>query len=518
MNLSISPFKPWLIAFLLIFIFEALYYFSLKPDRITWNSFLDLNFAEDETVQRLIADFKIENLTSFSADIIQVGDSSGLHGVMPKVVMAENPGYGYVNLGVATNVGYKGYLDIAKLALQRNPAARYLVLYTSFIGAVPRPLLWNSNVLMAKRIESEFLNPLRNLIQFPTLHGRSEVIGFTYYFGNKMKSKELRYTSNRGFLGFESIYKSSLGWARETDNEGDVPNDAFSFLRSRKTPEKQDDPPAVRALREAPKVTDEKYFNWLSLSEKSYFDLIYGEFANFAKKNNLTLILIFNPMPQGIKHPIFKDLMDWDSIEKALQRLKANYPEVIITDFEFWPDEKFSVFSHVATPYALESSIRVAKILNKLLPRAPTVKNVNEINENLGQELWSVDFTKPHAGYGLLNEAGNTSSFPMANMTGNKINIFANVNNLNSPLDMKLEISDTSLKKFGELQIDARINGENIQKGILDKTNNTIRWRIPADIRKKYLGWLVVEITRDFKGSNLHLKKITFSESDKNKH
>jgi hypothetical protein len=518
MNLSTSPFRPWLIAFMLVFIFEAFYFSFLKPDRITWNSFLDLNFAEDETVQRLMADLKIENLTKYSADIIQVGDSSGLHGVMPKVVMAENPGYDYVNLGVATNVGYKGYLDIAEIALQRNPAARYLVLYTSFIGAVPRPLLWDSNVLMAKRIESEFLNPLRNLIQFPTLHGRSEVIGYTYYFGNKMKSREIRYTSNRGFLAFESIYQSSLGWARETDNEGDVPNDAFSFLRSPKTPEKQDDPPAVRALREAPKVTDEKYFNWLTLSENSYFDLVYGEFAKFAKRNNLKLILIFNPMPQGIKHPIFKDLMDWESIEKALQRLKIKHPEVIITDFEFWPDEKFSVFSHVGTPYALESSIRVARILNQLLPKTPPSENVKVSNQYLGKELLSVDFTKPHAGYGLLTEAGNTSSFPMANMAGNKINIFANVNNRNSPLDMNLEILETSPKEFEKVQLDAIINGENIQEGILDSANKTIRWHIPADIRKKYLGWLVVEIKRDYKTSNLNLKKITFSESTEKKH
>lgn len=513
MNSSISPSRPWLIAFLLIFIAEVMYYFALKPDRITWNSFLDLNFAEDETVQRLIADLKIENLTKYPADIIQVGDSSGLHGVMPKVVMAENPGYNYVNLGVATNVGYKGYLDIAEIALQRNPAARYLVLYTSFIGAVPRPLLWDSNVLMAKRIESEFLNPLRNLIQFPTLHARSEVIGYTYYFGNKMKSREIRHTSNRGFLAFESIYQSSLGWARETDNEGDIPNDAFSFLRSPKTPEKQDDPPAVRALREAPKVTDEKYFNWLTLSEQSYFDLVYGEFAKFAKRNNLKLILIFNPMPQGIKHPIFKDLMDWESIEKALQRLKFKHPEIILTEFEFWPDEKFSVFSHVGTPYALESSIRVAKILNRLLPPHPQSENLKKENQYLGKELSSVEFAKPHAGYGLLNSAGNTSNFPMANMAGEATYIFANVKNHNSSLEMKLEISESSLKDFKKKQFHATVNGENIQNGFLDSAKKTIQWRIPAAIRKKYMGWLVVEIKREYKASNVSLKRITFSES-----
>lgn len=497
MNSFISHFKPWLLALVALFAIEGTYYLIVRPPRLTWNSFLDLNFAEDETVQRSIAHHKICDLGRVNADIIQVGDSSGLHGVMPKVVMAANPGYTYLNLGVATNVGYPGYLDIAELALRENPGAKYLILYTNVIGAVPRKLLWqDTKLLMSERIDSEFIRPLRNLVQLPTLSARQEVIGKVYYLDNLLKTKREMLTANRGYQAFNSIYESSLGWSRETDVEGDVPNDVFKFLRKDGNPAPADEPPAVAALRAAPRVTDEKFFDLWTLSEKSYFDHVYDAFANLAKAHGVKLILIFNPMPTGIKHPIFEHLMDWKAIEGGIERFRKRHPEVVVTGFDFWPDEKFSVFSHVATPYAVESSERVAGILRKILP--PKTATVTQESEGAATEHpapFVVNFYGPYSGYGFVNEQKTTASFPMRFMRDKEAFVFGSVVPAKHQYQMKVEFGADSAG--GELpELEAEINGIPLKVREKNADYHFVTWEIPAEAVNKYLGWLIIRFSR----------------------
>jgi hypothetical protein len=492
----LAHFKAWIIALVLLFVIEMLYYSRVQPPRLTWNSFLDLNFAEDETVQRLMAHHKICNLAEQNADILHVGDSSGLHGVMPKVVMSQIPGYKYINLGVATNVGYPGYLNIAKIALRENPNASYLILYTSMIGAVPRKLLWHdTNVLMSEGIYREFLRPLRHAIQFPTLDVRPDILGRTYYIDYWMKSKNILYTSNRGYQVFNSIYQASLGWTRETDVEGDVPNDIFRFLRKTdKAP--IDEPPAVRALRDAPRVTDEQFFDWWTLSEKSYFDVAYDAFASLAREHNVKLILIFNPMPEGIRDPMFEPLMDWNAIRNGLDRVKRRHPEVTVTPFDFWPGERFSVFSHVATPYAVLSSQRVANLIKPLLsPKATSEKDVISTGNSLHTSSFKLDFSKPYAGYGFVDINQQTLAFPLRYMNGTEAFIFADVAPIVHPMEIKVAFDkEMELDDLQQLALECNESKLSVLKQ--DSLTRTITWELPGTVSDKYLGWKVLKFSR----------------------
>ena len=496
MNSFISHFKPWILALAAIALIEGAFYAVVHPPRLTWNSFLEMQMGKDETVQRLVAYDKICALGERKADIIQVGDSSGMHGVMPKVVMASLPGYTYLNCGVATNLGYPGYLKMAEIALRENPDARYLVVYTCMIGAVPRRWLWHdTETLMSDSIENEFLRPTRHLIQFPSLQARTDILGFTYYLDYIVRPKEGLFTNNRGYYAFNSIYKKSLGWTRETDVEGDVPNNVFSYLRKDGTvPE--DEPAALAGLRLAPRVTDEHFFDWWTLSEKSYFDVVYDAFAKLAKDKNVKLILVFNPMPEEIKLPIFDNLMDWEGIRKGLERVKQRHPEVTVTGFDFWPSQRFSVFSHIATPYAVHTSQRVADLLKPILPPRNIENNPpNAVQPSQESPLFSVNFEKPYAGYGFVNYLKETSEFPMSFMRGRECYIFADVPPTDQPMQLKVTFDrTTSPDKYSQLGADC--NGTKLTQASQQQGPQTITWDLPASCSQKYLGWMVVKFDR----------------------
>jgi len=415
MNSFILHFKSWLLALACIVAIEVSYYAIAQPPRANWNSFLDFQFTQEESFQRLVAHHKIIAAENADPDIIQVGDSSGLHGVQPPVVMATIPGFNYLNLSVATNLGYNGYYNIAKLQLQRSPNARYLVLYTSPIGGVPRKILWDEDQkLMAPLIHNEFLSPLHRLFQLPTLAARRDVIDYVYYMGYRFKQRNAPLAINRGYLAFDAVFRESNGWTRETDVEGDVPTNIYKAILPGIDLNQPVDANIVRyALSKLPKVTDERFFSWRTFSQTSYFDHVYDAFADLAKAHGVKLILIFNPLPQSVKRPEFNDFMDWAAIEAGLNRFRQRHPEVVVTDFEFWPDAKFSVFSHVSTLASNESSQRVGLILKSILG-SPKPDSRPQTKLLAGDpKVVEIDFDKSYAGYGWTDQNGTTNRFPL---------------------------------------------------------------------------------------------------------
>jgi hypothetical protein len=513
MNSFILHFKPWGLALIVLGVIEGVYYFAAHPPRLTWNSFLQVNFAEYETFQRLVAHDKISALGDVQADIIQVGDSSGMHAVMPKVVMASMPGYTYLNLGVATNLGYSGYLNMARIGLRANPQAKCLVLYTCMIGAVPRQTLWHdTHALMSESIYDEFLRPARHFIQFPTLQTRPNVLGSTYYLNYFLRTREGLLTNNRGYFAFHSIAQGSLGWTRETDVEGDVPNNVFSYLR-RDGSVPPDEPASLAGLRLAPRVTDDHFFDWWTLSNRSYFDVVYDAFADLAKEHKVKLVLVFNPMPEEIKYPIFDNLMDWAAIKNGLERVKARHPEVIVTSFDYWPSERFSVFSHVATPFAVHSSQRVADLLKEHLPpRSALEQNLNQLHKQSLTEF-SVDFEKPYAGYGFVNQLKQTPEFPLWLMRGKESFVFGDILPTGRSLQMKVSFDQFSgSDTFTDLH--AQCNGIELPVISMDVQSRTLTWALPTNAAEKYLGWLVLRFHRENDSKMIGFSKLKIAPTN----
>lgn len=415
MNSSISPFRPWLLALAGVCLIEFTFWSIAHPPRITWNSFFDLKYAHTETFQRLVAYEKIIAFKDADPDIIQVGDSSGLHGIQPPIVMSYIPGWQYLNLGVATNLGYSGYYDMAKLQLERSPNARYLILYTSALGGVPRKLLWDGDLkLMAPLIYNEFLSPMHRLFQLPTLAARNEVTEYTYYLGQRFRKRGAPLSLNRGYLAFEAVFRESDGWTRETDVEGDVPANIYKAFMPGVELHKSPAPAVLRAaLRQFPKVTDERFFDWRSLSKVSYFDYVYGAFADLARQHGAKLVVIFNPMPESSRRPEFDEMMDWPAIEAALERFRGKHPEVYVGRFEFWPDDKFSVFSHIATQHSDESSQRVGRILKGIIGSERPAPRAHVAERAMPPAGMEIDFHRYYCGYGWTDKAGTTNAFPL---------------------------------------------------------------------------------------------------------
>jgi hypothetical protein len=83
--------------------------------------------AEDAT--RLFVSEKMKLFGNEEPTIVQVGDSSGFHGVQPPVVEALLPHVSYLNMSVFANLGYSGYYEMARRILEHSRKTKYLVLY-----------------------------------------------------------------------------------------------------------------------------------------------------------------------------------------------------------------------------------------------------------------------------------------------------------------------------------------------------------------------------------------------------
>ena len=503
MNSFISHFKPWILALVCLLAIESAYWLAFRPPRATWNSFLDMPFAQEESFQRSVAFDKLVSASDFDADIIQVGDSSGFHGVQSPVVMSYLPGYSYLNMSVATNLGFSGYLNMARVQLERNPAARYLVLYTSPIGGVPRKILWDEDQkLMAPLIHNEFLSPLHRLVQLPTLSARREITDRVYYLNYRLRQKDAPLTNNRGYLAFTNSFRQSNGWSRETDVEGDVPSNIYKAILPPNTDLKSPlDRNLLRvSLARLPKVTDEPYYDWRTLGMRSYFDVVYDAFADLAKAHGVKLIIVFNPLPESVRLPEFEALMDWRAIEAGMARFRLRHPEVVVTDFEFWPDERFSVFSHVSTTASLDSSRRVGEMLARIVEPRAAGKEYSQHWLAKPEQTVSVDFGGPFAGYGWTDAEGTTNHFPMQYIgPRGKAWLFAHVK---PGVDYRLRASyKGALPDVAGIKLIA--NGVQAKHQANGEKEGTywIEWLLPAAEVDRYSGWLNLEFDSGVPGN-----------------
>ena len=138
MRSFISSFKPLLAAALLILGIEGTIAVTRRPSFVERTDYLTLSFGHSENGADYVIYQKLNRLPLTSADIVQVGDSSGFHGVKPDVVMRYLGGLQYVNLSCCAGTGYDGYYALARTALRHMRHPKALVLYVS-MNNLPRP-------------------------------------------------------------------------------------------------------------------------------------------------------------------------------------------------------------------------------------------------------------------------------------------------------------------------------------------------------------------------------------------
>jgi hypothetical protein len=477
---------------------EFTYLQLAKPSRFDRNNFLTLPFAAEDSIQRLFLYEKLEYLSDARPTILQVGDSSGLHGVQPPIVEAYVPGQRYLNFGVATNVGYAGYYEIAKYLLKRDKSIKYLVLYTTFAGGQPRASLWwDANDLLAGDIHREFNDPFHRALQLPSLAARPRVTDAVYYLDGAFKRRDAPRSQNRGYLMFNSIFRDSGGWARETDNPGDIVGNIWSNLDSLVAGRQSDRMPAeIQAVfRRAFPVTDESYFDWSRLEHRSRIEDILSEFAELARTNGVMLIVIPNPMPESIRTRYSKEVFDVDAMTAALQRFKQRHGDVVVEGaFDYWPDDRFSVFSHVATPFARANSERVGRLLARVVNEDPNASTRG--SRITYPQTRRIPFGSWFAGYGWT-EPVQSKHGAFRRIVGRRREaiVFSTIAP-GHPYRVRLWIHPStsqnliktvSLAVFGE-------KVERIESGSADGLRY-VDWRLPRSISLRYSGWLELLIS-----------------------
>lgn len=124
-----SSFRWLLGALAIIAAVEIATWTIVKPSRFNMSTLLQHNFLSGENAHRVIVMDKLNHLLDQPADVVFVGDSSGYHGIDPRVFEAET-GLQAVNLNCCNATTRRGQIEIADLALGRTDA-RYLVYYST---------------------------------------------------------------------------------------------------------------------------------------------------------------------------------------------------------------------------------------------------------------------------------------------------------------------------------------------------------------------------------------------------
>lgn len=453
------------------------------------NNFLELAFAKPERVQRAFVYEKVQQLDNEKPDVLQVGDSSGLHGVQPLVVESYIGGR-YLNMSVATNLGFWGYYALAEHFMQRSGSVKALVLYIAPPGAYPRRSLIDAKDLMADDLEREFADPIRGLFHVPSLGLRKQVTDFIYYMDGTFNQPNRPLIDNDGYLMLRNIVKPSGGWARETDDPGDIiPANILDNMR-REFPALahfDDNLVIASALNMWGHINDDRAWDWSTLSYKTYMEVVLDRYLRLAKRYGAKLVVVTNPVPEIVRRTKLKDAFHIETTRVQLDRYAKHHPEVALLNIHYWPDDRFSVFAHVGVPYAIDNSAEIGKFLASVLGQkarrvdhAADVAEVTDLDMGKNPTVYSFGAVEHQNGRAFRSiRPGRDEALAFARMAPQgPVDVSIKVlNQPGSPVLRKL-----SLAVFGVPA--TRLADEPTGDGTV------VRFRLSAAIVRRYDGWL----------------------------
>jgi hypothetical protein len=378
---------------------EATVWFVHPMADMARNNFLEYRFGRQEDWSRLYVEDKLKAFAHSAPTILQTGDSSGLHGVQPAVVESMFPGSRYVNLNVNAGLGYSGYYEMARYVLERNHSVKVLILYVTPADGQP----WEDRVtlkgLMGGDIQREFNSAPRRWLHLPSLSLRQEVNGLVGRGSLPIPGEPLN-TSVR-YLTFRQLIGAGGGWLRELDNPGDVqPESVAAMLRVAAPLYANMSNERIYAVSGAHYGLTPAMFDWKTLSFRNMLDVVLDSFRTLAADHGAQLVVALNPISERFRIPGIEEQLQ--GLSEKLAAYQRGHPEVGIIDSEYWPDAKFSSPYHVATPFALENSVRLAKSLKRVVTvdvRSADDKEVKAENPmanlEMANNLSSYGFAEP---------------------------------------------------------------------------------------------------------------------------
>jgi hypothetical protein len=324
--------RPFAIALAVIVLSEGVCGFVLRPGIVERTKFNLLNRFHSTAVFGKLGEF-----ADSSPDVVQLGDSSGFHGVNPDTVTRYLGGLKYLNLSCCAALGYRGYYGIADFMLRRNPGIKAVVLYVS-LRNLPRADLIEGQHQLGEFIENALTTPFAYLSP-PTVALRQRIVDVMDRKGqakiDAIFTDELR-QSAREHNGWWPEHDRRLAgekhveyWRQTCGASGvAVQNDGETFYGNDK---------------------------------QSYMLSEFQRFASLTARHGAKFVLMFHPYScRGLEGSLL------DARRQDIRALVKQNPNMVVFPermLELWPTEKFVSSDHLRVGYDEENFRRVGKLL-----------------------------------------------------------------------------------------------------------------------------------------------------------
>jgi hypothetical protein len=280
-----------------------------------------------------------------SPDIIQVGDSSGFHGVRPEVVMSYLDGLKYLNLSCCANTGYRGYYGIADFMLRRNPGIKAVVLYVG-LNNLPRADLIRGEHEMGDYIQDSLTSPFASLAP-PSIALRQRI-------ADRVRAGRLARTQAAFIADMQRSTRRHYGWWAEHDRR--LAGAGLAAYWRRICGET-----GVAIRDDDDRFYDDDFVH----GRRSYLRTELQRFAALAAGQDARFIVAFHPFScRGLEG---SQLAARRADVRAVMQQYGNMVALPEQMLELWPTERFVSSDHLRVGYDEENSRRLGRMLAQAL-------------------------------------------------------------------------------------------------------------------------------------------------------
>jgi hypothetical protein len=382
-----SALRPFAITLAVIALTEGVFGLSLRPNIVERSKFNLLNPLHSAIIFGKLGEF-----ADSSPDILQVGDSTGFHGVRPDVVARYLGGLKYLNLSCCAGMGYRGYYGIADFMLRRNPSIKAVVLYVG-LRNLPRADLIGGQHQLGDFIET-LTTPFAYLSP-PTVAVRRRIVDAM----DRRGQWKLDATFTEEIRQSAGEYN---GWWPEHDRRL-AGEHRVEFWRQ-----------ACGATGFAVENDRDIFYGD---DKQSYMLTEFQRFATLAAQHGAKLVVLFHPYScRGLAGSML------EARRKDIRTLVERNPNTIVLPehmLELWPAEKFVSAEHLRVGYDEENFRRVGKLLAGVLGITPHADAPDEgPGETLRREVLPAIAEWTRAGAVLAGDAEPAGTYRLVESVG----------------------------------------------------------------------------------------------------
>jgi hypothetical protein len=354
MNSYISSFRALLAALAIIGAIEVGYSVADPSSPVERSGYLNFNFNSKEFFHKILIQEKLVNAIRDQPGVIQIGDSSGFHAIVPRIVDQYLGGLKYENLSCCANTGFDGYYSIVDFMLRHTPSIKAVVLYISLNNTPKSPASVQADTIGGQdRVRNAF-GPLAPVMSPATLAARPQLVRSVYTLGQTLDQEGLQ-PINVSWPELVQFLRATRGWRPEQDVH--------------RVPEKQNPqlkelcgPSGVRLLSGH---TPQDYGRDIFGTPRSYTEVELRRLAALTARQHAKLILLIQPYPcpamDGSLLP---------SLKSDIAAVMTDFPNLAVPDgalFEPWNGQWFSSPDHLKTGREDAASRRAGRSIAKAL-------------------------------------------------------------------------------------------------------------------------------------------------------